>query len=204
MDNKDFINKLYIDPIQNLNQTKQHRNFKPKEKFKEDNNNYISSSPMNEIAITKSLPNLNTNTVMGNVIMQNWETKREIPSDLPKDMIRFPIIMDRNKLKANKLKIETDDFSKNKILREGQKLISQTKGNRETTHTDYPTEMAQTVPNKNVIVAIDKTETNEEEEKQQIVKTESEKEQEKESQELIVSSTTPTNESPSSQQQQKK
>jgi hypothetical protein len=76
------------------------------------------------------------------------------------------------------------------IIKEGEKLILGTKGNRETTKTNYQTETAQTVPNKNVIVAIDK---NENEEEEQILKTETEKE----SQDLI---TTPSSkETPSSQ-----
>ena len=193
MDNKDFINKLYIDPIQNLTQNKQNQNFKPKEKVTTSgSDNYFYSLPT-EGAMTQSLPNLNSNNLMGNVIMQNWETKNEIPKDLPKEMIKFPIIMDRNKLERKKLELKTNMTNVNTrehIIKEGEKLILGTKGNRETTKTNYQTETAQTVPNKNVIVAIDKTEN---EEEQQILKTETDKE----SQDLI---TTPSSkETPSSQ-----
>ena len=46
MDNKDFINKLYIDPIQNLTQNKQNQNFKPKEKVSTSGtDNYFYSLP---------------------------------------------------------------------------------------------------------------------------------------------------------------
>ena len=105
---KSFINKLYLDPIESLNkklaETKS-KGFHIKTDVSKTNTEYSSSmgttQPLNtgmSIPPVKNLRNLNMNRTQGNVIMQNWETAKNIPSDIG-EFIHFPVLVDRNKLK---------------------------------------------------------------------------------------------------------
>ena len=121
----DFLENLYLDPIKSLTlQKKTFRKFRIKEPTKEEE----ESTKISVTEIDKKTTN--QSAALGNVIMQNWETKRQIPKDLPSEMMQFPVLIDRSKiaLKGKKLKpIDTNniryDFSKNKLLDEGNKII---------------------------------------------------------------------------------
>ena len=110
MEKSDFITKLYLDPIENVNLNKKtNKRYRLKEQSKEDSE------------VMHSLPNLQSNgSLMGSVIMQNWNTKSSIPHDIG-GCLNFPIIIDRSKFKKldsilclpdTKKKL---DFSKTKI-----------------------------------------------------------------------------------------
>ena len=103
-ENRKFLNKLYLDPIESINTTK----IKPKGyRIKGD-----SSKDNEKIRLLTSLPNvrINTNTtnqsqtqnqkpqnpIMGSVIIQNWETAKNIPEDIG-ELVHFPVLIDRNK-----------------------------------------------------------------------------------------------------------
>jgi len=139
---KSFINKLYLDPIESLNkklaETKS-KGFHIKTDVSKTNTEYSSSmgttQPLNtgmSIPPVKNLRNLNMNRTQGNVIMQNWETAKNIPSDIG-EFIHFPVLVDRNKLKLGMdpnfqqgLSYTTTrnfKFSKNKIRKDGEKLL---------------------------------------------------------------------------------
>ena len=122
-DKKNFINKLYLDPIENIN----HKIIKPKGfKIKED----TSKEPEKE-KVLNSLPNLNPQQIMGSVIIQNWETTNNIPEDIVGDLIHYPVIMDRKKYKFKEteggslpaLDQKNQDFSLAKIKKKGELLI---------------------------------------------------------------------------------
>ena len=71
MENKNLIDKLYFVPSKDKNIPKQkNSNFKLKEKNKEEEY---------KIKSTTIVPsNLNKNIILGSVIIQNWETKKNI------------------------------------------------------------------------------------------------------------------------------
>jgi hypothetical protein len=79
-DNKKFVNKLYLDPIESINSNRlKPKGFRLKGESSKDNR---------KIKIMKSLPNIRINTnssqqiqspknknqLMGSVIIQNWQT----------------------------------------------------------------------------------------------------------------------------------
>lgn len=71
MENKNLIDKLYFVPSKDKNIPKQkNSNFKLKEKNKEIENKKYSSE------IVPS--NFSKNIILGSVIIQNWETKKNI------------------------------------------------------------------------------------------------------------------------------
>ena len=103
--------------------------------------------------------------------MQNWETKRQIPKDLPNEMMQYPVLIDRNKfqLKGKKLKpIETnnryDNFTQNKIFEEGSKVALSTMPTK-TTRSEI---VARDIISNQLV-----TSSNVEEEKKQVALTES-------------------------------
>ena len=115
-DNRIFLNKLYLDPIESINTTK----LKPKGyKIKGDN-----SKQEEKIEIMRSLPNLHTNQsltqlpqsqrqqnqLMGSVIVQNWETAKNIPEDIG-ELIHFPVLIDRKKYRYKDVDTEEDQFN---------------------------------------------------------------------------------------------
>ena len=162
-ENRKFVNKLYLDPIESINTTKL---IKPKGyKIKGD-----SSKDNEKIKILNSLPNLKINAVstnqsqsqrpqnqlMGSVIIQNWETAKNIPEDIG-ELIHFPVLMDRNKYRykdvdsENKLSLPTDKkaiFSKMGIKKKGELLL---KSNKQLEHIaitspNYYTSQSTTIP----------------------------------------------------------
>ena len=79
----------------------------------------------------RSLPNLHTNQsmpqipqsqrqenqLMGSVIVQNWETAKNIPEDIG-ELIHFPVLIDRKKYRYKDIDTEEDQL----ILPEDRKL----------------------------------------------------------------------------------
>ena len=143
---KSFLNKLYLDPIESLNkklsETKS-RGFRIKTDVSKSNTEYSSAMPTTPSMyqtggipipqVTSTRNNFNMNRTQGNVIMQNWETSKNIPKDIG-EFIHFPVLVDRNKLKlgfdqVNKIKnlsyttTPNFKFSKNKIRQDGEKLV---------------------------------------------------------------------------------
>jgi len=94
MEENKLMNNLYFNPLDNTsNNQKKEKGFHLKEDKINKNNN-------NENLILKSPKKLNS-PVMGSVIMQNWETKKDIPSDIG-ELIHSPIFIDRKKYKQEK------------------------------------------------------------------------------------------------------
>ena len=162
----DFIGNLYFDPIKSLNLRKSHRRYRLKEEIKEEEEDKTASTD-----VIQSLPSVNQSVTLGSVIMQNWETKRQIPKDLPNEMMQYPVLIDRNKfqLKGKKLKpIETnnryDNFTQNKIFEEGSKVALSTMPTK-TTRSEI---VARDIISNQLV-----TSSNVEEEKKQVALTES-------------------------------
>ena len=135
---KTFLNKLYLDPIESLNkklaETKS-RGFRIKTDVSKTNTEFSSSMPITPSMGTgmPTVTNLrltNMNRTQGNVIMQNWETVKNLPNDIG-EFIHFPVLVDRNKLKLgmeqgksfSQTTSRNFKFSKNKIRKDGEKLI---------------------------------------------------------------------------------
>ena len=137
---KSFLNKLYLDPIESLNtklsETKS-RGFRIKTDITKTNTEYSSLptmqtggfSPMGMTSPQGQFKK-NMNRTLGNVIMQNWETSKNIPPDIG-DLIHFPVLVDRRKIKkgfepTKSLTYATTEnfaFSKDKIRKDGEKLL---------------------------------------------------------------------------------
>ena len=122
----EFIENLYLDPIKSLNiQKKPFRKFRLRETQTQEEEDKTGSTEM-----IQTQPTITQSVTLGSVIMQNWETKRQIPKDLPIEMMQRPVLTDRSKiaLKGKKLKpldnIQRYDFSKNKIYDDGNKLLT--------------------------------------------------------------------------------
>ena len=122
----EFIENLYLDPIKSFNiQKRPFRKFRLRETQTEEEEDKTASTEMLQTHQTT-----NQSVTLGSVIMQNWETKRQIPKDLPLEMMQRPVLTDRSKIsiKSKKLKpldnIQRYDFSKNKILDDGNKLLT--------------------------------------------------------------------------------
>ena len=137
MDKKEIINKLYIDPIESVHQNKiKPKNFHTKELSKEEESTDISNT----------VPSIRPNTVMGNVILQNWETKKNIPSDIG-ELIHFPVMFDKAKFIMNRtvggkyklpqIKKKQFDFSKTQIKEKGERLFMPSTTQINTTATNY-------------------------------------------------------------------
>ena len=93
MEENILLSNLYFNPLDNAaNNQKKEKGFHLKEDKKNKNNT--------DNLILKSLQKLNT-PVMGSVIMQNWETKKDIPSDIG-ELIHYPVFIDRKKYKQEK------------------------------------------------------------------------------------------------------
>ena len=145
-ENRTILSKLYLDPIESISNTK----IKPKGyKIKGD-----TSKQDEKIKVLNSLPNLHSsqnqpqqpqpqrqqNQIMGSVIIQNWETVKNVPEDIG-ELIHFPVLMDRKKYRykdidteGNQLTLPADrksQFSKIAIRNKGEMLI---KTNRQSEH----------------------------------------------------------------------
>ena len=116
MEQNKLLNKLYINPLETITS-----NWGKTKGFR------LKGNKNANIAL-RTLPALRSPT-MGNVIIQNWETKKDIPPDIG-DLIHFPVLMDRTKYKQtadNFVKtfstMKKTDFSKEKIKKNGELLL---------------------------------------------------------------------------------
>ena len=125
--NKDFINKLYINPLETITSNwGKSKGFRLKGEI-------LEGKPDN-IAL-RTLPNLRFPGKMGNgnVIMQNWETKKDIPSDIG-ELIHYPVLMDRTKYKQ-----QVDPFAKTlpNLSKINKNKQSKTSDNKKLLQTVY-------------------------------------------------------------------
>ena len=120
MEQNKLVNKLYINPLETITSNwGKAKGFRLKGELQENKNANIA---------LRTLPALRSPT-MGNVIIQNWETKKDIPPDIG-DLIHYPVLMDRTKYKQtadNFAKtistMKKTDFSKEKIKKDGELLL---------------------------------------------------------------------------------
>ena len=130
-DKKSFVSKLYLDPIESLNyktSLNKSKGFRIKKDYSKTNEEVGVSLPN----MGMTMNNLTSmNKTQGSVIIQNWETAKNIPEDIG-DMIHFPVLVDRNKFRikdeAKKGLAFTStnrkfNFDKEKIRKEGENLI---------------------------------------------------------------------------------
>ena len=122
MEENKLLNKLYINPLETITSNwGKAKGFRLKGELQEKQNVNIA---------LKTLPSLRSPT-MGNVIIQNWETKKDIPSDIG-DLIHYPVLMDRTKYKQTQTDnfaktistMKKYDFSKEKIRKDGELLLN--------------------------------------------------------------------------------
>ena len=176
---KSFMNKLYLDPIESLNrklaETKS-RGFRIKTDVSKTNTEFSSGMTITPSLNTgMTMPQMtnkrifNMNRTQGNVIMQNWETSKNIPSDIG-EFIHFPVLVDRNKLKlgmeqGKSLSYTTTRnfrFSKDKIRKDGEKLVKSIYANQNldnmalTMPPNYPTSQINTTEESKPKPLIDK------------------------------------------------
>ena len=84
---EEIKNKLYLSPIHDINfYKKKLRPIRQK----------ILLSPNNKSNATKSLPDV-FKGLNGNVIMQNWNTKKNIPNEI-KEYTNYPSLIDKKKI----------------------------------------------------------------------------------------------------------
>ena len=90
MDSRDYIlNKLYLNPVIEANSHR--KNLHPI---------HIKSHSLNKprtLAPSRSVPNI-MEGLNGTIIMQNWNTKKEVPKDIGQ-CLNLPVIVDRSKVK---------------------------------------------------------------------------------------------------------
>ena len=99
MNNNEIIDKLYLDPIQEVNA---HRKKLIPLKQKEVKR---FSSVDKALLSSKSVPDI-FKGFNGSVIMQNWNTKKNIPKDIG-EFLNLPSLIDRKKfIKPEKLDIK--------------------------------------------------------------------------------------------------
>ena len=126
---KSFISKLYLDPIESLN----YKTSKSKGKGFRIKKDYSKASDEVHVSLPSMGLTMNNlkNKIQGSVIIQNWETAKNIPEDMG-DMIHFPVLVDKNKFRitqdAKKGLAFTSTsrqfhFDKEKIRKEGENLI---------------------------------------------------------------------------------
>ena len=98
--NNDIVDKLYLNPVHEVNI---HRRKLNPIRQKEINR---ASSEKHTLSSCKSVPDL-FKGLNGTVIIQNWNTKKNIPKDMT-EYINLPSLIDRNKI----LKLEKIDYKK--------------------------------------------------------------------------------------------
>ena len=111
MEENKLINKLYIDPLEIITS-----NWGKKKGFR------LKGEQQNKKCSNIALPTLRSRSpIMGSVIIQNWETKKNIPSDIG-ELIHCPVLIDLKKYKQTadilaytNLALKKSDFSKEKI-----------------------------------------------------------------------------------------
>ena len=120
MEENKLVNKLYINPLETITSNwGKSKGFRLKGELQDNQNINVA---------LRTLPNLRSPT-MGNVIIQNWETKRDIPPDIG-ELIHYPVLMDRTKYQqtsdnfAKTLPtLNKFQFSKEKIKKDGELLM---------------------------------------------------------------------------------
>ena len=120
MEENKLLNKLYINPLETITSNwGKPKGFRLKGELQE--------KPKTNIAL-RTLPALRTPS-MGNVIIQNWETKKDIPSDIG-ELLHYPVLMDRTKYNQSQSDfaktfntLKKADFSKEKIKKDGELLL---------------------------------------------------------------------------------
>ena len=120
MEENKLVNKLYINPLETITSNwGKSKGFRLKGELQDNQNINVA---------LRTLPNLRSPT-MGNVIIQNWETKRDIPPDIG-ELIHYPVLMDRTKYQqtadnfAKTLPtLKKFQFSKEKIKKDGELLM---------------------------------------------------------------------------------
>ena len=161
-DNRKFLSKLYLDPIESINTNKlKPKGYKIKGDTSKDNEkpNIMSSLPnlrINTNSSQQTVPQKPSNQLMGSVIIQNWETAKNIPEDIG-ELIHFPVLIDRNKYRYkdmetdNTLSLPSDkksSFTKIAIKKKGEQLLKPNKPIEHITITspNYLTSQSTTIP----------------------------------------------------------
>ena len=130
---KSFQSKLYLDPIESFNnkisQTKA-KGFRIKNEQPKTSEEDVRVSLPNVETTVNNLTSMNK--TQGSMIIQNWETARNIPEDIG-DMIHFPVLVDRNKFKIKKDEIQRNfgltsvgrkfNFEKDKVKKDPLKQM---------------------------------------------------------------------------------
>ena len=130
---KSFQSKLYLDPIESFNnkisQTKT-KGFRIKKEQPKTNEEDVSVSLPNVETPVNNLASMNK--TQGSMIIQNWETARNIPEDIG-DLIHFPVLVDRNKFKIKKDEVQRNfgltsvgrkfNFDKDRVKKDSLKPI---------------------------------------------------------------------------------
>ena len=156
MEENKLINKLYINPLETItNNWGKTKGFRLKGELREKQETNIA---------LRTLPSLRSPN-MGNVIIQNWATKKEIPKDIG-DLIHYPVLMDRTKYKQSQSKnfaktlsiMKKSEFSREKIKKDGELLIKTTYNNenlKNKTLVNYHNKIKEinTNNNENIIMA---------------------------------------------------
>jgi len=92
----EVLNKLYLNPIVEINLNRKRLN-----PIKQRN---ISLSPTHHLTNSRSVIDLFKN-LNGSVIIQNWNTKRNVPKDIG-EFINLPSLIDLNKINNNLKKLD--------------------------------------------------------------------------------------------------
>ena len=118
----EVLNKLYLNPIVEINLNRKRLN-----PIKQRN---ISLSPTHHLTSSQSVIDLFKN-LNGSVIIQNWNTKRNVPKDIG-EFINLPSLIDLNKINNNLKKLDKpneklsllDKIKTSKFLEKNSKLSS--------------------------------------------------------------------------------
>ena len=90
--NKELIDKLYINHLETVtSNSRKSKGFHLKEEMQKNKPRNISLNVLSNLRFPGKIGN-------GNIIIQNWETKNNIPSDIG-DLIHYPVLIDRAKYK---------------------------------------------------------------------------------------------------------
>ncbi len=99
--NNDIVDKLYLNPVQEVN------NYRRKLNPIRQRDIYRVSSEKQQMSSCKSVPDL-FKGLNGTVIIQNWNTKNNIPQGLGNEFLNLPSLLDHKKI----MKLEKISFKK--------------------------------------------------------------------------------------------
>ena len=126
-----FINKLYLDPIDNMsNKLIKAKSKGYRLKTDQSKSNDVPITLPNMLVPQTNIPKKSKPIVQGNVIIQNWETIKNVPEDIG-ELIHYPFLVDRNKFQNNRNRlacVSTDKkllHDKDKIRKDGENLVRQ-------------------------------------------------------------------------------